>query len=83
LSVASLFTGLGAKLWSAKSSGASKDDWASGDALPVRVHGAQFTATSSMPVRFSAFDQPLVFVTLALMLWGLVMVYLGIDCHAR
>ncbi|MEI7738492.1 MAG: putative lipid II flippase FtsW [Betaproteobacteria bacterium] len=62
-------------MFSSKGQGAGKHDWGRGDILPVRVHGTQFTATSSVPVRFSAFDQPLVFVTLALMLWGLVMVY--------
>ena len=75
MSAASLLAGLGQRLFSPRAPGSSKDDWGRGDVLPVRVHGTQFTATSSMPVRFSAFDQPLVFVTLALMLWGLVMVY--------
>jgi cell division protein FtsW len=75
LSATSIFNGIGQKLFSSKGQGSGKDDWGRGDVLPVRVHGTQFTATSSMPVRFSAFDQPLVFVTLALMLWGLVMVY--------
>jgi len=75
LSATSIFSGIGQKLFSSKGQGAGKHDWGRGDILPVRVHGTQFTATSSVPVRFSAFDQPLVFVTLALMLWGLVMVY--------
>lgn len=75
MSATSIFNGIGHKLFSSKGQGSGKDDWGRGDVLPVRVHGTQFTATSSMPVRFSAFDQPLVFVTLALMLWGLVMVY--------
>jgi cell division protein FtsW len=75
LSATSIFSGIGQKLFSSKGQGAGKHDWGRGDVLPVRVHGTQFTATSSVPVRFSAFDQPLVFVTLALMLWGLVMVY--------
>ena len=75
MSATSIFNGIGQKLFSSKGQGSGKDDWGRGDVLPVRVHGTQFTATSSMPVRFSAFDQPLVFVTLALMLWGLVMVY--------
>jgi len=75
LSATSIFNGIGQKLFSSKGQGSGKVDWGRGDVLPVRVHGTQFTATSSMPVRFSAFDQPLVFVTLALMLWGLVMVY--------
>ena len=75
MSATSIFSGIGQKLFSSKGHGAGKHDWGRGDVLPVRVHGTQFTATSSVPVRFSAFDQPLVFVTLALMLWGLVMVY--------
>ena len=56
----------------------SKDaqgDWGGSDVLPVRVHGVQFSATSSYPVQVKAFDQPLLFVTLGLMIWGLVMVY--------
>jgi len=64
--------------WMDRFLGAKKDDrdeWSRSDVLPVRVHGSQFTATSAAPVRFSAFDQPLVFVTLGLLLWGLVMVY--------
>jgi cell division protein FtsW len=75
LSANSIFSGIGQKLFFSKGQGAGKHDWGRGDVLPVRVDGTQFTATSSVPVRFSAFDQPLVFVTLALMLWGLVMVY--------
>ena len=64
--------------WMDRLLGSKKDDreeWSRSDVLPVRVHGTQFTATSAAPVRFSAFDQPLVFVTLGLLLWGLVMVY--------
>ena len=45
------------------------------DALPVRVSGNQFTRTGAAPVQVKGFDQPLIWVTLALMLWGLVMVY--------
>jgi cell division protein FtsW len=45
------------------------------DALPVRVSGNQFTRTAAAPVQVKGFDQQLVWVTLALMLWGLVMVY--------
>ncbi|MFZ9666343.1 MAG: FtsW/RodA/SpoVE family cell cycle protein, partial [Limnohabitans sp.] len=45
------------------------------DALPVRVSGNQFTRTGAAPVQIKGFDQPLVWVTLTLMLWGLVMVY--------
>jgi len=44
------------------------------DVLPVRIGGTGFTATSSS-TRALGFDQPLVWVTVALLLWGLVMVY--------
>ncbi len=50
-------------------------EWGGSDVLPVRVHGVQFSATSSYPVQVKAFDQPLLCVTLGLMMWGLVMVY--------
>lgn len=45
-----------------------------GDALPVRLGGMRGTAGSA-PVRMSGFDQALVWVTVALLVWGLVMVY--------
>jgi len=45
------------------------------DALPVRVHGTEFTRTGAAPVRVKGFDQPLAWVTLGLLMWGLVMVY--------
>lgn len=45
------------------------------DALPVRVHGTEFTRTGAAPVRVKGFDQPLAWVTLCLLMWGLVMVY--------
>lgn len=45
------------------------------DALPVRVHGTEFTRTAASPVHVKGFDQPLVWVTFALMMFGLVMVY--------
>jgi len=44
------------------------------DALPVRLGGMRGTAGSA-PVRMSGFDQALVWVTVALLVWGLVMVY--------
>ena len=34
------------------------------DALPVRVHGTEFTRTTAAPVHVKGFDQPLVWVTL-------------------
>ena len=45
------------------------------DALPVRVHGTEFTRTAASPVQVKGFDQPLVWVTFALLMFGLVMVY--------
>ncbi|WP_341908232.1 putative lipid II flippase FtsW [Polaromonas sp. YR568] len=57
-------------------------DWFSGvgqaasDALPVRLGGQSLSRTLSTPaVRMAGFDQALVWVTVALLLWGLVMVY--------
>ncbi len=44
-------------------------------ALPVRTGMPGRVLGPSMPVRLLGFDQALVFVTLALLLWGLVMVY--------
>ena len=48
---------------------------ASGDVLPVRLGGARLSSTATSPSRAQGFDQPLVWVTVALLLWGLVMVY--------
>ncbi|MBI3531374.1 MAG: cell division protein FtsW [Burkholderiales bacterium] len=45
-----------------------------GDALPVRLGGMRGGAGSA-PVRMSGFDQALIWVTVALLVWGLVMVY--------
>ena len=45
------------------------------DALPVRVHGTEFARTAAAPVHVKGFDQPLVWVTFALLMFGLVMVY--------
>ena len=45
------------------------------DALPVRVHGTEFTRTTAAPVHVKGFDQPLVWVTFSLLMIGLVMVY--------
>ena len=47
----------------------------SGDVLPVRLGGSRLSSTASRPSRTQGFDQPLVWVTVALLLWGLVMVY--------
>jgi cell division protein FtsW len=45
------------------------------DVLPVRVQGTEFTHTTASPVHVKGFDQPLVWVTFALLMFGLVMVY--------
>ena len=42
--------------------------------LPVRLGGADVAQTKAAPVRVLGFDQALVWVTFALMAWGLVMV---------
>ena len=44
-------------------------------AFPVRVGGLDFARTSSMPARLPGFDQALVWVVVALLAFGLVMVY--------
>src|SRR5665647_2972579 len=46
-----------------------------GDVLPVRLGTTRRAATGSAPTRVMGFDQPLVWVTLTLLVWGLVMVY--------
>lgn len=46
-----------------------------GDVLPVRLGTSRHTATGSAPTRELGFDQTLVWVTVALLTWGLVMVY--------
>jgi cell division protein FtsW len=46
-----------------------------GDALPVRLGVDRRAAGASLPSPVMGFDQPLVWVTLALLVWGLVMVY--------
>ena len=46
-----------------------------GDVLPVRLGSTRLAATGAAPTRAQGFDQPLVWVTVALLLWGLVMVY--------
>jgi cell division protein FtsW len=45
------------------------------DALPVRVGSAEYGRTRSTPAHVLGFDQVLVWVTVALMAFGLVMVY--------
>ena len=46
-----------------------------GDVLPVRLGATRRAATGIAPTRDMGFDQPLVWVTVALLAWGLVMVY--------
>jgi cell division protein FtsW len=45
------------------------------DVLPVRLGGQSLSGTHSSPVSLSGFDQALVWVTVALLMFGLVMVY--------
>ncbi len=53
------------------------ENWRSpaGAALPVRTTGSRRMLGPLNPVRLLGFDQALVFVTMTLLLWGLVMVY--------
>lgn len=46
-----------------------------GDSLPVRLGATRRAATGSVPTPVLGFDQALVWVTVALLAWGLVMVY--------
>jgi len=49
---------------------------AAADALPVRLGGQSLSRTlAAPPVRMAGFDQALLWVTVALLMWGLVMVY--------
>ena len=45
------------------------------DGLPVRLSSRSYTGVRQSPVRELGFDQPLLWVTVALVTWGLVMVY--------
>ena len=61
--------------------GARFTDWFSGvgkaasEVLPVRLGGQRFPGKLATPVRMAGLDWALVWVTLALLMWGLVMVY--------
>jgi len=44
-------------------------------ALPVRLSGRGAFSTTAQPALVRGFDQPLIWVTVALLLWGAVMVY--------
>ena len=46
-----------------------------GDVLPVRLGATRLASTGTAPMRAQGFDQPLFWVTVTLLLWGLVMVY--------
>jgi cell division protein FtsW len=52
----------------------AKADAVSGP-LPVRIGGRGSFAANTTPAQVKGFDQPLVWVIVALLLWGLVMVY--------
>ena len=45
------------------------------DRLPVRVGGMEYRQTTATPAHVLGFDQALVWVVVALLAWGLVMVY--------
>ena len=45
------------------------------DVLPVRLGGTRRFATGSTPTNAKDFDQALIWVTVTLLAWGLVMVY--------
>jgi len=45
------------------------------DVLPVRVGGTEYRKTTSTPASVLGFDQVLLWVVVALLAWGLVMVY--------
>lgn len=45
------------------------------DVLPVRVGGTDYRPTRSTPAAVLGFDQALLWVVVALLAWGLVMVY--------
>ncbi|MCB2069302.1 MAG: putative lipid II flippase FtsW [Ottowia sp.] len=47
----------------------------SSEVLPVRISGSEYGRTTSMPTRLLGFDQALIWAVVALLAWGLVMVY--------
>ncbi len=60
-----------ASWWAARSAGAD----GAGGVLPVRLGGRGSFSTTMSPAAVRGFDQPLVWVTVALLMWGMVMVY--------
>ena len=57
--------------WAARGAGAD----GVGGALPVRLVGRGSFSTTTAPAAVRGFDQPLAWVTVALLMWGMVMVY--------
>jgi cell division protein FtsW len=45
------------------------------DVLPVRLNGSRLAGRGNASAQVSGFDQPLLWVTVVLLVWGLVMVY--------
>ena len=52
-----------------------KEARARADDLPVRIGGMEYARTASTPSRLLGFDQALIWACVALLAWGLVMVY--------
>ncbi|SFB67283.1 cell division-specific peptidoglycan biosynthesis regulator FtsW [Polaromonas sp. OV174] len=48
---------------------------AAAEVLPVRLGGQSMSGTLTTPVRLAGYDKALVWVTVALLMWGLIMVY--------
>lgn len=48
---------------------------AASDVLPVRLGGQSLSRSPSAPARMTGFDRPLAWVIVALLVWGLIMVY--------
>ena len=57
--------------WAARTAGSE----AAQSVLPVRLGGSGSFSATTTPTRVRGFDQPLVWVTVTLLMWGMVMVY--------
>ncbi|MBC7617710.1 MAG: cell division protein FtsW, partial [Candidatus Saccharibacteria bacterium] len=57
--------------WAARTAGSD----AAQSVLPVRLGGSGSFSATTTPTRVRGFDQPLVWVTVTLLMWGMVMVY--------
>lgn len=68
--MSAVFQGI-ASWWAARSAGSEE----TGGALPVRLGGRGTFSTTTTPAAVRGFDQPLVWVTVAVLMWGMVMVY--------